>query len=209
MPASSGARYALATQLPTHRDLARRLGISVHTVSISYKEAERRGYLRSEVGRGTFVRSRVTEQTDRLILDRNQECLLDLSIVRVPYFDAHERAARALMAELAGSDNSLWLGPCRPVAGLDRRREAARVWLAGLGAEAPPERILITDGAAHAIFLALATVVRPGDVVLTESLTDHGVIGLSNLLGFTLRRLTMDQGAFCPRRSMPLAWARL
>jgi DNA-binding transcriptional MocR family regulator len=185
-------------QLPTHRDLAHRLGISVQTVSISYKEAERRGYLRSEVGRGTFVRSRITEQADRFILDRNQESLIDLSIVRAAYLDAHERAARALMAELARSDNSVWMGPCRPVAGLDRHREAARTWLAGLGVEAAPDRILITNGTAHAIFLALATVVRAGDLVLTERLTDHGVIGLSNLLGFTLRGLATDQEGILP-----------
>jgi DNA-binding GntR family transcriptional regulator len=47
-------------RMPTHRDLARQLGVSVQTVSLSYQEAERRGYLRGEVGRGTFVRSRVT-----------------------------------------------------------------------------------------------------------------------------------------------------
>ncbi len=189
---------APGAQLPTHRDLAHRLGVSVQTVSFSYKEAERRGYLRSEVGRGTFVRTRITEQADRFILDRNHDSLLDLSIVRAAYLDAHEQAARALMAEFADSDNSVWMRPCRPVAGLDRHREMARIWLAGLGVAAKPERILITNGAAHAVFLALATVVRPGDLVLTETLTDHGVIGLANLLGFTLRGLATDQEGILP-----------
>src|SRR5581483_895544 len=119
------------------------------------------------------------------MLDRNPRDLADLSIVRAAWLDVHEQAARRLMAELAGSDNSAWMRPCRPIAGLDRHRDAARHWLARLGVEAPPDRILITNGAAQAIFLALATVVRPGDVVLTENLTDHGVIGLANVLGFT------------------------
>ncbi len=35
--------------------------------------------------------------------------------------------------------------------------------------------------------------VRPGDLVLTERLTDHGIIGLSNVLGFTLRGLPTDE----------------
>src|SRR6218665_2641429 len=54
----------------------------------------------------------------------------------------------------------------------------------------PPHRparadtLLVTNGAAHGIFLALASVVGPGDTVLCESLTDHGVIGLANVLGF-------------------------
>ena len=57
------------SRLPTHRELARQLGISVQTVSIGYREAERRGYLRSEVGRGTFVRNRVTERAGQFMLD--------------------------------------------------------------------------------------------------------------------------------------------
>ena len=71
--------------MPPHRELAHRLGVSVQTVSISYKEAERRGYLRSEVGRGTFVRSRVTERVDRFMLDRSPGDLVDFSIVRAAF----------------------------------------------------------------------------------------------------------------------------
>jgi DNA-binding transcriptional MocR family regulator len=42
--------------LPTHRALARALGVTVGTVSRGYAEAERRGMVVGEVGRGTFVR---------------------------------------------------------------------------------------------------------------------------------------------------------
>ena len=45
-------------KLPTHRDLAERLGVTVGTVTRGYAEAERRGLTVGEVGRGTFVRSR-------------------------------------------------------------------------------------------------------------------------------------------------------
>ncbi|KAB0268151.1 PLP-dependent aminotransferase family protein [Microvirga brassicacearum] len=180
-------------QMPTHRDLARRMGVSVQTVSLSYKEAERRGYLRGEVGRGTFVRSRVTEKADRFMLDRNPGEAMDLSIVRAVYTEAHERASRAVMADLAELDNSTFMRPCRPIAGLDRHRAAAQGWLKGLGVDAEKDRILITNGAAHGLFLAVAAVVQPGDIVLTESLTDHGIIGLANVLGFSLRGLPTDR----------------
>ncbi len=185
-------------RLPTHRDLARRLGLSVQTVGLSYKEAEQRGYLRGEVGRGTFVRSRVTDRAGGFMLDRNAGDLVDLSIVRAVYADAHEQAARALMAEMAADDNDTWMRPCRPIAGLDRHRAAARQWLAGLGVDAEPDRILVTNGGAHAIFLALATVVRPGDLVLTEQLTDHGVIGLASVLGYRLHGLPTDAEGVLP-----------
>src|SRR6476469_10186316 len=44
-------------RLPTHRALARELGVTVGTVARAYSEAERRGLVGGEVGRGTFVRA--------------------------------------------------------------------------------------------------------------------------------------------------------
>jgi DNA-binding GntR family transcriptional regulator len=44
-------------RLPTHRELADRLGVTVGTVSRAYAEAARRGLVSGEVGRGTFVRA--------------------------------------------------------------------------------------------------------------------------------------------------------
>ena len=43
-------------RLPTHRDLAWHLKVTVGTVSRAYAEAERRGLIAGEVGRGTFIR---------------------------------------------------------------------------------------------------------------------------------------------------------
>ena len=42
-------------RLPTHRDLAYELGVTVGTVSRAYAELERAGLAHGEVGRGTFV----------------------------------------------------------------------------------------------------------------------------------------------------------
>ena len=39
---------------------------------------------------------------------------------------------------------------------------------------------------------------RAGDVVLTENLTDHGVIGLANILGFSLKGLPTDEEGIRP-----------
>lgn len=185
-------------RMPPHRDLARALGVSVQTVSLAYREAERLGYLRGEQGRGTFVRMRVTDRAGRFMLDRNVDETADLSIIRAVYSEAHEQASRAAMAELARSDNSAFMRPCRPIAGQDAHREAALRWLRPLGVRVPAERVIITNGAAHAVFLALAAIVRPGDVVATENLTEHGVIGLGHVLGFTLKGLATDAQGLIP-----------
>ncbi|TMV01961.1 MocR-like ectoine utilization transcription factor EhuR [Brucella haematophila] len=187
-----------ATQMPTHRELAHKLGLSVQTVSISYKEAERRGYLRGEVGRGTYVCNRVTERADRFMLDRDPSGTSDMSIIRAVYTEAHERASKHLFEQLSQSENASFMRPCRPIAGLDRHRAVAQEWLRGLSVDVDPGRIVITNGAAHGLFLAVATIVQPGEVVLTERLTDHGIIGLANVLGFTLRGLPIDEQGVIP-----------
>jgi DNA-binding transcriptional MocR family regulator len=185
-------------RMPTHRDLARELGLSVQTVSLSYKEAERLGYLSGEIGRGTFVKTRVTDRAGRMMLDHSANEVLDLSIIRGVYLDAHETASREILRELADGDNASFMRPCRPIAGLDRHRETARTWLRTMGVMADADRILVTNGAAHGIFLALTCIVRSGDVVLCENLTDHGIIGLSNILGFSLKGLPTDEQGILP-----------
>src|SRR3546814_8763980 len=49
-------RLAAGEQLPTHRTLARTLGVTVNTVSRAFAEAERSALVVSRVGRGTYVK---------------------------------------------------------------------------------------------------------------------------------------------------------
>src|SRR5690606_8403779 len=48
---------AAGAKLPTHREMAKRLGVAVSTVTRGYAEAMRRGLIESTVGRGTFVKA--------------------------------------------------------------------------------------------------------------------------------------------------------
>ena len=49
------ARLKPGERLPTHRDLARVLGVNVVTITRAYAEAARRGLVEGHVGRGTFM----------------------------------------------------------------------------------------------------------------------------------------------------------
>src|SRR5262245_54635743 len=48
-------RLPAGARLPTHRDLSKRLGVAVSTVTRAYAEATKRGLIDATVGRGTFV----------------------------------------------------------------------------------------------------------------------------------------------------------
>ena len=196
--AIEGGDLAPGTRLPTHRDMATQLGISIHTVSQAYAEVERRGLVVGEIGRGTFVRAAPPEREARFIMDRRSEHLIDLSINRPVYDERHSERVRATLRQLGERGDVSSMLVCRPIAGLDDHRAAGAEWLRRRAVEVPPERVLICNGAAHGLLVALATLTRPGDVVLTEALVDHGIIGLASVLHFRLHGLPVDEEGILP-----------
>ncbi|WP_042259706.1 MocR-like ectoine utilization transcription factor EhuR [Paraburkholderia heleia] len=185
-------------RLAPQREVAAELGVSVQTVTNAYKELERQGLIRCEVGRGSFVAARVTESMSNYILDTAEREIVDFSIARIVHTPQHDAAWRDVCATLATLDDQPWIRSFRPIAGFEHHRQAGAAWLASLNMPVKPESLLITNGAAHGIFLALASTVGPGDTVLCESLTDHGVIGSASVLGFTLKGLEIDEYGIRP-----------
>lgn len=185
-------------RLATQREMAAGLGISVQTVTNAYKELERQGFIRCEVGRGSFVASRLTETMSKYMLDTVEREIVDFSTARIVHTPQHDAAWREVCAAFASLDTQPWIHAFRPIVGFERHRQAASEWLASLNMPASPDAVLITNGTAHGVFLALASCVGPGDTVLCESLTDHGVIGLSSVLGFSLKGLEIDEYGIRP-----------
>lgn len=185
-------------RLPTHRALAQRLGISIHTVSSAYAEAERRGLLLAETGRGTFVQMRAGDTEARFIMDRRLDDLVDLSTNRPVAGPIHAERIRATLAALAADADHQFLLACRPIAGLDAHRAAGAEWVARRGVRVPPDQVLVCNGAAHGLAVAFATLARPGDVVATEAVVDHGVIALAGTLNLRLRGLAVDAQGIVP-----------
>lgn len=192
------AALASGARLPPQREVAADLAISVQTVTNAYKELERQGLIRCEVGRGSFVAARVTETMSKYMLDTAEREVIDFSIARIVHTPEHDAMWRKVCATLATVEDQPWIRAFRPIAGFEHHRQAGAAWLATLGMPANPETLLVTNGAAHGIFLALASFVGPGDTVLCESLTDHGVIGSANVLGFTLKGLEIDEYGIRP-----------
>src|SRR5262245_58586562 len=130
-------------RLPTHRDLARTLGVNVVTITRAYAEAARRGLVEGHVGRGTFVRSLEERPRARLVrvggagaidLSQNQ-IALDPSV-----FDVD-----ALIASLGERLRSALQAGYQP-AGLESHRAAGAKWMARSGLAADPSRVMVTTG---------------------------------------------------------------
>jgi len=188
-------------RLPTHRALARELGVTVGTVSRAYAEAERRGLVRGEVGRGTFVRQRGEGGSVLDLVElANSDRFLDLGLNLPPCLDGGPDAAAlaAAVSEVAGEGGLGRLLGYAPHAGSLPHREAGAEWMSRYGVTADPERVLVTCGAQHAMSAIFSALARPGDGVLSEALTYPGMKALANLLHLELRGVEMDSAGILP-----------
>lgn len=170
------------SQLPTHRQLARELGITPVTVTRAYAEAARRGLIESSTGRGTYVR------TTRREASMTGEIDLATNVVSLPLPSPSrsmlERVGEALVSSTYGSGT-----------GSERHRAAGAAWI---GRRTDPARVVVTSGTQHALFLAFAAVTRPGDTVLCEALTYHGARAIAAMLGVRLHPLPLDRYGIVP-----------
>src|SRR5258708_8523328 len=133
-------RLATGQRLPTHRDLAYQLHVTVGTVSRAYAEAERRGLIGGEIGRGTFVRARGESGPAPAGLPRDDEIDFALNAVAS---GSEAQALADTLAELARDPALGRLLAYLPHVGLLEHRVAAARLLGNLDLDVSPERIVL------------------------------------------------------------------
>jgi DNA-binding transcriptional MocR family regulator len=220
-------------RLPTHRALARRLGINVGTVTRAYTEAERRGHAAGEVGRGTFVRTgadglaaarpaaarraverRTAERrapgshagANFAIEARLSGGVLDLAVNR-PVAGPQAGELSLALAELAKGDALNELLSYAPAAGSPGHCAAGADWIGRRGVAAAAGQVTVTAGGQHGLLAALAALAGPGDIVLTETLTYPGLRAVANFLHLKLEGVLMDEQGMLPESLELACWS--
>jgi DNA-binding transcriptional MocR family regulator len=193
----ASSRLAAGTQLPTHRDLAEALGVTIGTVSRAYAEAARRGIVSGEVGRGTFVRSAAGGEPG--VSEGEGSALVDLSVNHPPPVAGAEAAAlsNGLRAMARRRDMDALLS-YPPDGGSRAHRDAAAEWLARGGHAVTADRVVLCSGSQHGLVALLSMLVREGEVILTEELTYPGLKAIAGLLRLRLRPVAMDAEGLLP-----------
>ena len=184
----ASGRLRPGAQLPTHRELAHVLGVDLTTVTRGYAEARRRGLLLGRVGRGTFVRGHVPTAAET-------DAVADLSLNLPPLLDP-DLPAQALTATLEELSKSLDVGSLlkyQDNAGMELHRQAGASWVSQRVPDPDPDKLVVTNGAQHAISVLLSTLSSPGDVVLTEELTYPAFRSAAEHLSLKVRGLAMDK----------------
>lgn len=190
-------RLATGERLPTHRQLAEQLGLSVQTVSRAYDELVRRGLVSGEIGRGTFVRSLRREPDPPYLPERIGE-LVDLSILKPicePLHLTRMQEALGLLAQTLPPSAALSF---RPNVVFPRHRVVAAEWLRRCGVDVAPENITIANGATPAITVALMSAASAGSTIATEAISHHTVVPLASYLGLKLKGVAVDEEGMLP-----------
>ncbi|MBM3470372.1 MAG: PLP-dependent aminotransferase family protein [Armatimonadetes bacterium] len=187
-------RIAIGERLPPQRALAELVGVSRNTAVQAYRELERRGWVRSRVGRGTFA----ALPLDRAVPNPSWQPQFSASISRVtrPFMGEvnTEQAGRLSLASGKVAADPSIIGTFRQMFDLVLEREGARAFEPGPpqgipalraalaahlhagGADVRPQEILITAGARQALSILASILVDPGDTVVTEGPTYRGAI---------------------------------
>ena len=192
-----GGQMAIGEKLPPQRDLAHRLGVTTGTVSRAYASLERQGLATARVGDGTYVRA--LEQTQTESSAEVPAAPIDLAHnVAIPTEDiqALQRAFEELSADPQALRQVL---SYQPETGLRRHREAGAQWLRRFGTTGNWNRVMITHGAQHGLTCILSTLARPGDAVLTETLSYPGLQALARLMRLQLIGVEIDDEGMLPQ----------
>ena len=183
-------------QLPTQRDMADKLGITVGTVGRAYMLVEQQGLISGEVGRGSFVRGPAAAVRNPK-LEPALENVIDLS-VNASLSGFHGEALSRTLAELSRADGLEQLLRYMTPPWQAAHRAAASEWLAQLGLPIDPERIVLTNGAQQGIASAFAALLEPGEQALSETLTYTGIIDDANRSGHALKGVATDREGMRP-----------
>ncbi len=184
-------RISPGTQLMPQRDLANHLNLSVGTVTKAYAEAERRGLIVGEVGRGTFVRSRYESPNDGATRRINLT-------LNVPPLIGAEAVLKGAFTELANRNHLAKLLDYLPHQGVYEHRTKIANWLSSTLLECAPQNLFITSGAQHAAWLALTAVAREGDTIVAEQYPYSGLSALAELQHYRLAGVELDDEGALP-----------
>ena len=191
----ASGRLRRGQQLPTHRALAKRLGLDLTTVTRAYVEARQRGLTEARVGQGTFV---AESMAVRYAASAAPEFDLSMNLPPQPLeADLEGRLTRGIAAIERAAGFSAYLNYREP-AGTEGERDAAAAWLARRIPSAHGDRLVISPGTQNAILNFLMTQVGPGGTVLTEALTYPGLMAAASYAGVRVAGVAMDAAGVLP-----------
>ena len=188
---------AAGDKLPAQRELAKKVGVNVTTITRAYREAEKRGLVTSIVGSGTYVSSDLGFNSALVNTDNGSSPRIEMGLV-LPLYAAEPDIGPIIERVLHKSNMNDFMGYTSPQ-GLLRHRQTGSAWMKRFKIDAEAERIIITAGAQHALNCILSSVFQPGDRIAVDCLTYPGIKTAARLCGIHLEAVAMDEEGMTPQ----------
>lgn len=183
--------------LPTHRELAKKVGVTVTTVTRAYAEAARRNLINAIVGKGTFVAADAGVSASLINAEHKEEVPpIEMGLVHPLY--SEECCLDMVVAEvLKRGDPHKYIVYADPQ-GMPRHREIGAAWVGRFGIKAEKDSIIITAGTQHALHCIFSSLFESGDRIAVDCLTFPGVKAAARSNGLRLEAVTMDEFGMVP-----------
>jgi len=188
-------RLTEGTKLPTHRDLAEQLGVTVGTVTRGYAEAARRGLLRGETGRGTFV-GRSPQRQLICHQEKLKTGVVDMKVT-LP-FETLAPNLGATLQEIAADPEAHRLLEYYPSMGRQIDRATGVEWMSRYNLAVDAEHICLTVGGQNALAVILSAIFRPGDAIAVEGITYPLIKTLAHRFHIKLIPVEQDASGMIP-----------
>ncbi len=154
------------SRLPPQRDLAWKLGVTLGTVTRAYKEAEGRGLLEGEVGRGSYIRRK--PMVSALTAPSTEtDDIIDLSHAIPPPVVKPEEFDQAMQSVMR-DPRKLDLLDYAPTEGFHMHRAMAVQWLKRSGINVSEANVVISAGAHLGLITVLEAIGEGSTGVLAE-----------------------------------------
>jgi DNA-binding transcriptional MocR family regulator len=183
-------------RLPPQRDLAWKLGVTLGTVTRAYKEAEKRGLLEGEVGRGSYIR-KVPQVS---LLGRGPgdgDDVVDLSHAIPPPVIKPEEFDLAMQSVMR-DPHKLDLLDYAPSEGFYMHRSMAVQWLKRSGINVGEQNVIISAGAHLGLITVLEAIGEGQSGVMAERINYAQLFTTFKNTHLEPHALDMDEDGMLP-----------
>lgn len=183
-------------KLPTHRELAKIVGVNVTTATRAYNEADKRGLITSIVGKGTFVTSNLGGNPSLLKPDDRENGLIEMGLV-LPLYSV-EPDIQPICKKAINNKQLNSFMQYTPPQGLASHRQTGARWVQQYGVNASENNVIIASGAQHAINCILSSCFESGDRIAVDYLTYPGIKSAAKRCGIKLEGVMIDLEGMIP-----------
>lgn len=187
-------------KLPTHRRLAKLVGVNVSTITRAYSEAEKQGLIKAVIGSGTFVSSQLGFASTSSL--ENNTGLIEMGFVlNLNQAEASiDKFLKSALLKIGQASTLRYIPP----PGSHYYRELGAKWINRFGLNTDASQIVITCGAQHALNCTLSALFKPGDRIAVDNLTYSGFKSVAKHYGLILEGLATDRDGIKPKSLVAL-----